>query len=212
MNVKTIIDGNDNLMLNKNKSYCIYSHGCFCPPHKGHFDGLNQVLNIVDNKKVKVFINQIGGKRHGVNRETNIFIMETYLKDCYSHIDYKLFINNHRDKILTKENLNNIDEIIILRGLEINDDNVNEYNKIKNINDYKYTPIANNYNRNIIIFMGKRYKGLSATDFGNNLIKLKTDKNNRHNNLKKCFNFIPDKVKLENKKIIIYKLVKFYLK
>ena len=121
-------------------------------------------------------------------------------------------INNHRDKILTKENLNNIDEIIILRGLEINDDNVNEYNKIKNINDYKYTPIANNYNRNIIIFMGKRYKGLSATDFTNKLIKLKTDKNNRQNNLEKCFNYIPDKVKLENKKLIIYKLVKFYLK
>lgn len=209
MIVQIIINELNEHYFDYNKNYCIYMHGCFCPPHKGHLNGLKDILKKINISKIKLFVNQIGGKRHGVDYETNYFIMKTYLEDCYNDIDCKIFKNLDKNEILTKENLLNVDEIIILKGFELkNNENVNEFKKINKI---KYEKLSNEYKKNITVYFGKRTIGLSASGFIKRLIKLKTEKNNKKENVEKCLNYIPNNVKLKNKKMILNKLIKFYL-
>ena len=66
--------------LNPGKNYVIYFRGCFCPPHRGHFETIEHFLQMGPN--FKVIIDQIGSeKRHGVPYSVNRKIWQTYIKE-----------------------------------------------------------------------------------------------------------------------------------
>ena len=52
--------------------------GCFCPPHKGHFEMLRN--NIIDNDRAYVFIWDGGGYRHGFYPDENLYLWSNYIK------------------------------------------------------------------------------------------------------------------------------------
>ena len=209
--VEVIFDDLNRLNINPTHKYVLYMHGCFCPPHRGHLEPITQILKKVPHQNLTIFVNQIGGKRHGVDRKTNYFIMETYLKELYSHINYRHFKDLRRDEILNDHNLRNIDGIIITKGVEehINLEDHSTLNKLTESNNRKYHYLTRKYNVNVL-YLDRI--GYSATKFTENMIELK-DKHNRHNkreNIRKCADFIPD-IGNEHKKIILKKLVKHKL-
>lgn len=209
--LEVIFSDLDKLSFNYNHNYALYMHGCFCPPHKGHLDPIDKLLKKIHYGKLNIFINQIGGKRHGVDRETNYFIMKTYLKELYPHIKYKHFEDEKRKNILNSSNLYGIDTIIISKGAE-DDINIHDYNIQKKLyeNCYnKYNYLTSKYN---VIVMYLDRIGYSATKFTENMIELK-DKHNKYNkkeNVRKCAEFIPD-IGNEHKKIILKKIAKHHL-
>jgi hypothetical protein len=201
--VRVFFNDFSKLNINPNEKCAVYFHGCFCPPHRGHMETIDLILDNIQNNNSKLFINQIGGSRHGVSRETNYYIMKTYLKELYSHIDYKHFKDMHRDKILNDHNLSGIDTIIIIRGIE-KDNEHNFYsptvkNKIINSNNDKYRYLTKKYN--VIVVYSKRSK-YSATEFTRSLVGYKK----KHNNYDKCLEFLPN-ISYHEKKNIMNKLL-----
>ena len=50
--------------------------GCFCPPHRGHFENIRNNLDNYD--QVYIFIWRDGRSRHGFSTDTNLQIWNLY--------------------------------------------------------------------------------------------------------------------------------------
>jgi hypothetical protein len=201
--VRVFFNDFSKLNINPNEKCAVYFHGCFCPPHRGHIETIDLILNNIKNNNLKLLVNQIGSTRHGVSRETNYYIMKTYLKELYSHLEYKHFKDKDRDKILNDHNLSGINTIIIAKGIEKEDENNFNCpvvrNKLIHSNNDKYRYLTKKYN--VIVIYTKR--GIySATKFSKTLIEYKR----KHNNYDKCLEFLPN-ISHHEKKNIMNKLL-----
>jgi len=202
--VKVLFNDCSKLNINSKEKCAVYYHGCFCPPHRGHLESIDLILNHIKYNNLKLFINQIGNSRHGISRETNYYIMKTYLKELYSHIKYKHFEDKDRYKILNDHNLSGISTIIIIKGIEKDaDHNINSpfiRNKLINSNNDKYRYLTKKYN--VIVLYTERGGVYSGTEFTRSLHEYK----NKKNNYNKCLEFLPD-IDVNKKNYIIKKLL-----
>ncbi len=101
----------------KDKTYLIYYRGCFCPPHRGHFNTVKEFTDIGSN--VHVMVHQIGSSsRHGVARSLNRKIWKTYIEELLPVERTHLVKYRGKEDILDLEILNKVDTVIYVRGNE----------------------------------------------------------------------------------------------
>ena len=81
--------------------YCIYIQGCYCPPHRGHFETVKRFTDIGEN--INVIIHQVGSEsRHGVPSYFNRKMWKLYIENLLpSHRIDLLKYNNLRFQIVS---------------------------------------------------------------------------------------------------------------
>src|SRR5207253_8253067 len=103
---------------------------CYCPPHRGHFNSVNDIIK--DNSNVKAVIYQRGNeKRHGVPYDINKKIWKYYINYLLPRDRISLNDGKSYDKFLDHHFLKNCDEVIFVRGNEYSNVDKIERNFIK---------------------------------------------------------------------------------
>lgn len=212
--------------ININYKYCIFINGCFCPPHKGHINSIKKAIEIF-GPKAKIIVNQIGSSgRHGVPKEFNKYMMETYINNVFkSNPNIKLFFRAGAKKIFNDEFVLNSDVVIIIRGDEVDDndredssylDEINEHykNKFKKIIKF----LAKKFIKLDVLFQFRPVTEVSATRFIElvNIYKKKIfeegiqeSKSLMINDMFELYYMMPEELDLETKYSIIKKLITF---
>lgn len=156
--------------FNPNKNYLIYYKGCFCPPHRGHFNTVKEFTDLGEN--VSVMVHQKGSpSRHGVPRNYNRKIWKMYIRELLPRHRVHLIQYEDGDDIFDLSVLDKIDTVIYIRG--------NEGQNIKRTQEndlYAYRRIMRKLARRNIsmdfIYMDRPLvKVLSATVLTENLIQ-----------------------------------------
>ncbi len=204
------------LDIKKNHNYIIYFNGCFCPPHRGHYNSINDIVK--NNKNIKVIINikqKNNDTRHGIPKYINIAIWKEYIK----HMFPKNSVSLQRGNFMTDKNFINhdfikqADTVIFVRG-----DEGLDHRTIKNSFETKKKSILkllSKENKKIMFYYNSRVKNLSATDFVKHLINFKI----YHQGKTKCkpcysilYSFLPSNLPNHVCKKIIKKLLRCDLK
>ncbi len=159
--------------INPNYKYCIFINGCFCPPHKGHINSIKKAIEIFGTK-AKIIVNQIGSTgRHGVPKEFNKYMMETYINTVFkSNPNIKLFFRASTKQIFYDEFVSTSDVVVVIRGDEVDDndrddssclDEINENykNKFKKIRKF----LAKKFIKLDVLFQFRPITEVSATRF-----------------------------------------------
>ena len=167
-------------------NYLIYFKGCFCPPHRGHFNTVKRFLDLGDN--IKVVINQMKSSRHGVPYNLKRRIWKTYISELLDSERVMLRSYNSFDDILD-EDLSDIDTIISIRGIEDQ-----TYRKVERKVKYNYIDICeqlSHYNIKLDFYYLERVtiNKLSASEFTKTLIN--TRYMNKENKYERCKQFLP---------------------
>ena len=103
--------------FNPYKKYLIYFKGCFCPPHRGHFNMVKQFTDKGDN--IHVMIHQMGSEsRHGVPKRLNREIWRFYINELLPTDRVHLIQHYSTLDILDLDILNQIDTVLYIRGNE----------------------------------------------------------------------------------------------
>ncbi len=174
---------NQSYPFDPTKKYLIYFKGCFCPPHRGHFDAIKTFLDIGLN--IHVMIHQIGSeRRHGVPYHLNREIWQTYIDELLPTDRVHLVRYNDVDDILDLSIINTINRVIYIRGNENYD-----ISSTESSNRHKFSSTIRKLNR-IGIQMDFYYMNrpeshnLSATKFTKTLIRTKKRCRRRNCNCK----------------------------
>lgn len=161
------------LHLNPEHKYLIYFKGCFCPPHRGHFQTIERFLS--HGKHVSAIIDQMGcEKRHGVPFEYSRKIWNIYINQL---LDKSRVSLQHFDsfwEILSHPFAKDADSIIYIRGIEGTD-----YHKTKKQILFRYKELINKFRfrgqQLIFNFLERPHaNSLCATQFVNSIIKYKS--------------------------------------
>lgn len=161
----------DTYPFDSNKRYLIYYKGCFCPPHRGHFNTVKQFTDIGNN--IHVMVHQIGSeRRHGVPYYLNREVWRTYIDRLLPVDRVHLVKYNYCDELLDLPILNHIDTVVFIRGNEGYDTSYS--NKIV----HKFSYIINKLNSrgiNMDFYYLERplVDTLCATQFVKTLVKTK---------------------------------------
>jgi hypothetical protein len=152
------------------KQYLIYYRGCFCPPHRGHF---NTIADFTYLPNAKFFIHQGGRqKRHGVPYELSRKIWKIYINELLPSDRFILMgrgsnqANDMADHPFTQE----ADTIVFIAGNENYDPKEKEMEDRK----YGYAEIFNKLlmrNKEIIfLYLDRPQQNiLSATQLSSNI-------------------------------------------
>lgn len=194
--------------FSKDKNYLIYFKGCFCCPTRGHFDTIKRFLDLGTN--IYVMVHQIGSeKRHGIPYFLNRKIWQIYIDELLPKERVYLIPYHCIHDMLSEKILEDIDQVVWIRGDENNEQqfNINIYKNIINElaergigMDFYYTsrPLA---------------ETLSASEFIHNLLKYKYRKNICHRSCQyeRLEYFLPKGLSDKQINWIIYSLLKYDL-
>jgi len=108
------------------KNYLFYYPGCFCPPHRGHFNTIADFKNLPNAK----FIIHQGGseRRHGVPYELNKKIWRIYIKELLPADKFSL-VKKSRDLAKDLEYhqfVREADTVVFIAGNESYDPSIHE--------------------------------------------------------------------------------------
>lgn len=167
--------------------YLIYFKGCFCPPHKGHFNTVKRFLDLGDN--VNIVINQMDNTRHGIPYHVKRKIWKTYISEMLDSSRVLLRSYNTFDNIIN-ENLDDIDMIISIRGIEDQ-----TFRKVEKKVKYTYQDISDELSHYDVkldfYYIERQYSNkLSASEFTKTLISSRNI--NKDSKYERCKNFLPD--------------------
>ncbi len=99
------------------KKYLIYFKGCFCPPHRGHFDVVKDLM--MKGKNIHTMIHQMGAEsRHGVPKRLNREIWRLYINELLPADRVHLIQYNSTLDILDLNFLKTFDTVVYIRGNE----------------------------------------------------------------------------------------------
>ncbi len=161
---------NEQFIPDQNKKYLLYYRGCFCPPHRGHFESVERFIKYPN---VKIVINQGGSStRHGVPSKLNYYIWKCYIYALIPNHKKRVFLFKNIDKmdlLLSHKNLLNIDNIIIFGAEEAGRDTSQQhflkvYDKFMKLSQKSFT---------FLITQRPLLSSLSATKFIENVNKYK---------------------------------------
>lgn len=154
--------------------------GCFCPPHRGHFENIRN--NLDNYHQVYIFIWRDGIDRHGFSTDINLQIWNLYKSLLTRTNQEKLHISvttrkgpPYKQGLLSiKDTLPDNAEITVLVGSDY------EINRVCDIREWMENEICNNTRRRCLINMIAREEGSpSATNFVRDI----RARNNIHNYL-----------------------------
>ena len=99
------------------KKYLIYFKGCFCPPHRGHFNTVKQLVD--KGKNIHAMIHQMGAEaRHGVPKRLNREIWRLYVNELLPTDRIHLVQYSSTLDIFDQKILRDIDTVVYIRGNE----------------------------------------------------------------------------------------------
>lgn len=153
--------------FDSNKQYLIYYPGCFCPPHRSHFNTINDFTNL---QNAKFFIHQGGReRRHGVPYELSrkiwkIYVRELMPKDRFVVMGRKSHQNQVRD-LCNHRFTREADTVVFIAGNENYDPEDMEryarYNKYKELFD----GLGREGKEVVFLYLDRPTDGVSATKF-----------------------------------------------
>lgn len=155
-------------------------YGCFCPPHKGHYD---QVVKSITDNHIEVMLlqttNDEKGSRHGVPLEETVRTWMDWGKVIESLYHCKLFIRTHYRMFQFLTDISTLFLITIREGMTPQE--FENYVNAQNVKDltpqiYKHVP----RDKIKLVFYLRTSDDLSATNF------IKCLKSNTH-----CEWFVP---------------------
>jgi len=200
--------------------YCIYFKGCCCPPHKGHIDSIRDAVKIFGD--CKIVVNQIGSSsRHGTPKDFNSELLQKYLKTVFPNNDILYMFRTSSDKIFKNDFVLDSDVLVIIRGDEIDNVNVNQnkydivnlHNKKREKTMGKNIKFLNKNGIRVDYLMQKRnVNKISATKFIEkiNIYKNKLSKGkNTQKELGDVMNFIPNEFNYDEKFLIVNRIIKY---
>jgi hypothetical protein len=191
--------------FHKDVQYVVYFHGCFCPPHIGHF---NEVDNVIKYPNVRVVLNQGGRNRHGVPKHTNYKIWEYYISKCFTedeisridHIQYNS--NNTTDKILVSHPwIQSADILIVLRG----DEYSNQYKEEISILDYWRSRIYKLYIPIHFLYTVRDHSVISASVLIKHILLYQRGKIKKH----ELYRYFPQRLSDKQKREMIRLIAKY---
>nr|QBK86642.1 MAG: cytidylyltransferase-like protein [Marseillevirus LCMAC102] len=184
--------------LHRETSYLIYA-GCFCPPHKGHYDVIKKYVDSYDN--IYIFIWDPEESRHGVPAKMNQKVWKTWAQKLGTNV-HIILVDENDNPLLFSQNwvVNHVAEnskITFMVGSDYTE------KRIENLQN-SFEDIAKMQNK---YYPNASYKQLtrskySATDFVKCL----------KNPVKSCENYIPEEMGKEWGKEYINKLRTYKLK
>ena len=203
----------ENYKFNPNKKYLIYYRGCFCPPHKGHF---NTIADFTHLPNANFFVHQGGReRRHGVPYELSRKIWKIYIKELLPS-DKFILMGRGRDQIkdmyrhkFTMES----DIIVFIAGNENYDPNEKEY---EDINE-KYRDIFRELRRKnkeiVFLYLNRPKQGsLSATELSKAVLANKNLSRHDPEKYNKLKQYFPENLSDKGIKYIVRKLEECDLK
>lgn len=100
-----------------NLRYVMYFKGCFCPPHRGHYSTIADIMRF--NPNVRLVINQKGCEhRHGVPARINRMIWQIYINRLLPANRISLGRFNKKEAFINHPFIRSCDRIVIMRGDE----------------------------------------------------------------------------------------------
>lgn len=177
-------NNNKNFNYDPNKNYLLYFRGCCCPPHKGH---LQSIQEIVQNRtNFVIIIDQLGTQsRHGVPFRISREIWKEFIKYSLPQVKVILekgqFFQKH-----WKHHFDNINTVLFVRG----DEGKISHSKIEQHFNHKHQyklRFFKKHNIEVFYYGGIRDPKLSATHFVTHLLR------NRHVfDLDHIYDFLPN--------------------
>jgi len=180
-------------------NYIVYYKGCFCPPHAGHF---NQVNILLQYTNVKVIIHQKGGKsRHGVSKEINRQIWKYYIQKLLpkERVNLVQYTSEHANDglLLIHPWIKSCDVLVILKGDEFEDQEIEEEQVLK-----RHRPIIKKLFglgiKTIFYYTKRNHDIMSASTFISRLIQYKKDKKD----IDQLYQYLPELTIRQKGKVI----------
>jgi hypothetical protein len=114
------------LAFHKHKKYFVYFPGCFSPPHRGHFETIEEpIMKMKNSKNIHVFVHQMGEEsRHGVPYQLSKIILQHYIDACIpkGRVTLRKYASSSlqsKDNIITRHaKFKKSSVLVILRGDE----------------------------------------------------------------------------------------------
>jgi hypothetical protein len=191
-------------------------YGCYCPPHKGHFENIKEACEKLDLKVLFLHTNNrndVSRSRHGIPADFSVKQLCIFAKYLYDTLDLITFISSDGSNATPWEITSDLDNFYNISGTEY--DGKESYEKaleyktkeekgdpLKNVfprvfkNFERSTPEKKQTKMKNIVFLRNKNDGLSATKFTECLISIKdvmeTDIPDKKTLYEKCYNFLPD--------------------
>lgn len=199
---------NERYKFKKGLKYLIYFRGGFCPPHRGHFETIEQFLKIGPN--IRAIIDQVGNpKRHGVPYYLNRKIWKIYISELLDKSRVSLQSYSSMKEIIKHPFYNKSDIIIYIRGIESNNNSSIQNKIIKKTLNTLYKICYDNKLMFYYYLERPRINILSASIFVNDIIKYKKMKfSEKYHKLKF---YLPNNLSYKSGKFIIKNLEKYNL-
>jgi len=191
------------------KKYVVYFLGCFCPPHRGHF---SQVRDLVKHRNVRVIVDQIGSsQRHGVPFRLNRKIWKIFIEELLPRERVSLISSESVFDVCDHKFVRDCDFFVIVRGYE-NDTSRREMEKLiyENTRELRHAIEPRGIKCDVYLTERESVSYLSATELIRKVVKYR----NMPMNVKyhKIDYFLPDGLKEETVKFIIKNLERCDLK
>lgn len=191
-------------------------YGCYCPPHKGHFENIKEACERLDLKVLFLHTNNrndASKSRHGIPADFSVKQLCIFAKYLYDTLDLITFISSEGTNATPWEITNNVDNFYNISGIEYDDkesyEKALEYkNKEEESDPLKrvFPRVFKNFERSTlekkqtkmknVVFLRNKNDGLSATKFTQCLLSIKDAMENNIQDKKslyeKCYNFLPD--------------------
>lgn len=156
-----------------NKKYLIYYPGCFCPPHRSHFNTIDDFTYL---QNAKFFIHQGGREaRHGVPYKLSRKIWKIYIKELMPSDKFALIgRKSHQDQIkdLCKHKFTQeADTVVFIAGNENYDPvEIEEHARNKKYKK-RFEGLLKEGKEVVFLYLDRPTDGVSATKFSEALQK-----------------------------------------
>lgn len=200
---------NQHYQFENNKKYLIYYRGCYCPPHRGHF---NTIADFTHLSNAKFFVHQGGAqRRHGVPYELNRKIWKIYIKELLPEDRFILMGRGHYEEqdMVDHPYVKEADTIVIIAGNENYDPAVKEYEDTTKKYKEVFDKLLRRKKEVIFLYLDRpKLSSLSATELCKSVIQYQ-NRSDKHERLRKYF---PEGLSDKGIKYIVRKLEECDLK
>lgn len=183
------------------KKYLVFVRGCYCPPHKGHVDTIEQYIN---HPNVTIVISQMAREnRHGVPPELSQKIWKLFIDRLVPDADkHRVILTSSGNRTKLKQYMTDTDVLVYVRGNEFATSKKSHAGFEKHVMKKHKNFLNMLHEMHIMcdyVFLDRPLKKtLSATKFVAAV--------NAGASSKEVFAFLPDRLPVSDKKYIVRKL------